>query len=58
VLQQDRALKILAAVQPGTQNKMTVEQRAGFAKKGDQVFAHGERGHSARPVRYVAGQLR
>jgi len=32
VLQQDRALKILATVQTGTQNKVTVEQRTGFAK--------------------------
>jgi hypothetical protein len=40
VLQQDGALKILAAVQPGTQNEMTIEQRAGFAKKGEKVFWH------------------
>jgi hypothetical protein len=27
-------------VQPGTQNKMAIEQRAGFSKEGEQIFAH------------------
>jgi hypothetical protein len=34
VLKKERALKILAAMETGTQNKMAVEQRAGFAKQG------------------------
>lgn len=40
VLEQERALKILPAVQPGTQDKMTIKQRAGFAKKREQIVAH------------------
>jgi len=36
---------------------MTVEQLADFAKKSQQIFVHGERGHSARTVRHPAGQL-
>jgi hypothetical protein len=40
MLEQKRALKILAAMQPGAQDEMTIEECAGLAKKGEQVFAH------------------
>ena len=40
VLQQKRALKILATVQTGTQNKVTVEQRTSFAEEGKKILAH------------------
>jgi hypothetical protein len=40
ILKKQRALEILPAVQTGTQNEMPVEQRAGFAKKSEQIFAH------------------
>ena len=40
VLKENGALEILAAVQAGAQNEMAVEQRAGFAKKREKVFAH------------------
>ena len=42
VLQENRALKVFAAMQSGTQNEMALEQGAGFAEKGEQVFAHPE----------------
>jgi len=40
VLQEDRALEILTAVQSGSQDKVAIEQRAGFAKKREEIFAH------------------
>ena len=40
VLKKDRALEILAAVQTRAQNEVAVEQRAGFAEKCEQIFAH------------------
>jgi hypothetical protein len=40
MLQQDRALEIFAAMQAGAQNEMAIEQRAGFAEKREQIFAH------------------
>jgi hypothetical protein len=39
-LKKNRALKVLAAVQSGAQNKMAVEQGASFSKQGEQIFAH------------------
>src|SRR5713101_2832538 len=41
MLKQERALKILPAVQAGAQNKMAIQQRAGFPKECEQIFAHG-----------------
>ncbi|MGC2626493.1 MAG: hypothetical protein WA269_06620, partial [Candidatus Udaeobacter sp.] len=35
-----RTLEILAAMQTRAQNKVAVQQRAGFPKKGQQIFAH------------------
>jgi hypothetical protein len=40
MLKKDRALEIFAAVQTGAQNKMAIEQGAGFAKKGEKIFTH------------------
>jgi hypothetical protein len=56
VLKEQRALEILAAVKTRAQNEMAIQQRAGLAEQGQQIFAHGERGHVARFVRHVAGQ--
>ena len=52
VLQEDRALEILTAMQAGSQDKVAVEQRAGFAKKREEILAHlgsGRRGDLAAP---------
>jgi hypothetical protein len=40
MLEQQRALKILATVQTGAQDEVAIKQCAGFAKKRDQIFAH------------------
>ena len=40
VLKEQRALEILAAVQTRAQNEVAVQQRAGFAEKCQQIFAH------------------
>ena len=40
MLKQDGALKKLATVEAGTQNKMAIKQGAGLAEERKQVFAH------------------
>ena len=40
MLKKQRALEILAAVQTRAQNEVAVQQRAGFAEKGQQIFVH------------------
>jgi hypothetical protein len=40
VLKEQRALEKLPAVEPRSQNEMSVEQRAGLAKKREQIRAH------------------
>ena len=40
VLEENRALEKLPAVQAGTQNEMTIQQRAGLAEERKQVVAH------------------
>jgi len=54
MLKEKSALKILAAMQTGAQNEMTIEQRTGFPKQAKQVFAHLGR---ARIVRATFGAL-
>jgi len=52
VLQENRGLEILAAMQPRAQNEMAIEQRAGLAKKREEILAHlgsGRRGDLAAP---------
>ena len=40
VLEEERALEKLPAVQARAEHEMSVEQRTGFAKKRQQIFAH------------------
>jgi hypothetical protein len=40
VLKKQRALKILATVQTGAQDEMTIEQRTCLSKQCEQVFVH------------------
>jgi hypothetical protein len=40
VLQKQRALKKLPAVQTGTEHEMPVQQCAGFAKECEEIFGH------------------
>ena len=40
VLEQDRALEKLPAMQAGAKDEMPVEQRAGLAEKRQQIFTH------------------
>jgi hypothetical protein len=40
VLQEQRALEELPAVQAGTQNEMAVKQRARLSKERQQILAH------------------
>ena len=42
VLEQDGALKELAAVQAGAEDKMAVEKRAGFSKESEKIVAHSQ----------------
>lgn len=43
VLEEERALEELTAVQTRTQNKVPVEQRASFTKKGEKIFGQSGR---------------
>ncbi|MGA7275213.1 MAG: hypothetical protein WBX14_10245 [Candidatus Udaeobacter sp.] len=40
VLQENRALEIVAAMQSGSQDKVAIEQRTSYPKKGEEIFAH------------------
>jgi hypothetical protein len=54
VLEEQSALKILPAMQAGTQNKMAIKQRAGLPKQREKIFAHDFPG-SARASRADKG---
>src|SRR5437773_6966380 len=57
MLKKQRALKILPAVQAGTQNKMAIQQGASLTKQPDQVFVGHGLG-SARVSRAGFGEVR
>src|SRR5262249_46325569 len=40
VLQEDRTLEILAAMQARAQNEVAIQQRTGLAEKREKIFAH------------------
>jgi hypothetical protein len=43
MLKKKCALEILAAMQTGTQDEMTIEQRAGLVEEGEKIFDHRAR---------------
>src|SRR5947199_8392775 len=40
ILEKQRALKVLATVQPGAQHEVPIEQRACFSKEREQILVH------------------